>query len=455
MHLWATGFPVLEKVCWLPPLPHDWKSIAITWKFLSVPSHARYAHINLPGGSARKMVQWMKPLQDPSRLIFTHRRCRKQPSGTYRSRGFCRWRRWLAYFTIHRRAYAVNYGNSSIGHLPTFRKCWIKQWFQRGTRTLQDWWEFEPSPILSTRIIYGGEKLKRPCLFCEHEEPFWLSILWVPRDGPRIWVKFLSHTENPGRACLGNLWKNWSEAPTQEHAFMPNCIRTSKNLSFLSSRDIRNIQVPFPCDWRTLICPRLVWTSWCIFQKDYDSKVRNASGIDEIEHEGLSFSDIRRQEVIRYLDNNVATIADTDFKRKVDQRVHELNVQLEARRILNKRNDGQVKGSGIVWRGLGTRIGFAGTTLQWLSVTLGYGTHVTFQVFPLTPWVWSPWKLPRKSKNPITSTSAANAMPLSFRLPRPGKTVPFHSFDCDIMEAILLLTVKKSGHYQNAAILCN
>ena len=53
---------------------------------------------------------------------------------------------------------------------------------------------------------------------------------------------------------------------------------------------------------------------------------------------GLSFSDIRKQEVIRYLDN-VATIADTDFKRKVDQRVHELNVQLEARKQFEEDED--------------------------------------------------------------------------------------------------------------------
>ena len=44
---------------------------------------------------------------------------------------------------------------------------------------------------------------------------------------------------------------------------------------------------------------------------------------------GLDFSDIRRQETVRYLDN-VATIADTDFKRKVDSRVHDMKVQTEA-----------------------------------------------------------------------------------------------------------------------------
>ena len=46
---------------------------------------------------------------------------------------------------------------------------------------------------------------------------------------------------------------------------------------------------------------------------------------------GLNFSEVRRQEVVRYLDN-VATIADTDFKRKVDSRVNQLNIDLEARK---------------------------------------------------------------------------------------------------------------------------
>ena len=49
---------------------------------------------------------------------------------------------------------------------------------------------------------------------------------------------------------------------------------------------------------------------------------------------GLNFSDIRRQEVLRYLDN-VATIADTDFKRKVDARIDQLNIENEARQQFN------------------------------------------------------------------------------------------------------------------------
>ena len=52
---------------------------------------------------------------------------------------------------------------------------------------------------------------------------------------------------------------------------------------------------------------------------------------------GLDFKDIRRQEVIRYIDN-FATIADTDFKRKVDKRVNELNIRLAAEKKFDKNN---------------------------------------------------------------------------------------------------------------------
>ena len=55
----------------------------------------------------------------------------------------------------------------------------------------------------------------------------------------------------------------------------------------------------------------------------------------KVNMKGLNFSDIRKQEVVRYLDN-VATIADTDFKRKVDARINQLNIDLEAREQFEK-----------------------------------------------------------------------------------------------------------------------
>ena len=71
------------------------------------------------------------------------------------------------------------------------------------------------------------------------------------------------------------------------------------------------------------------------FKKDYDTKFNLLQELMRAYLKVLDFSDIRRQEVVRYLDN-VATIADTDFKRKVDARVNQLNIDQEAREQFGK-----------------------------------------------------------------------------------------------------------------------
>ena len=70
-------------------------------------------------------------------------------------------------------------------------------------------------------------------------------------------------------------------------------------------------------------------------RKDYDTKHVMLQDVMRQNMKGLDFSNIRRQEVIRYLDN-YATIADTDFKRKVDSRVKELNIRVAAEKAYDK-----------------------------------------------------------------------------------------------------------------------
>jgi len=109
-----------------------------------------------------------------------------------------------------------------------------------------------------------------------------------------------------------------------------------KIFPFFSSRDVRNIQ--------SAISLRLtdfdLEKDWFNnpekhFKKDYETKFNMLQELMKANMKGLNFSDIRRQEVIRYLDN-VATIADTDFKRKVDARVNQLNIETEAREQFGK-----------------------------------------------------------------------------------------------------------------------
>ena len=72
------------------------------------------------------------------------------------------------------------------------------------------------------------------------------------------------------------------------------------------------------------------------FKKEYTTKLNMLQELMKSNMKGLDFSEIRRQEVIRYVDN-VATIADTDFKRKVEARVNQMNVELEAREQLERK----------------------------------------------------------------------------------------------------------------------
>jgi len=104
-----------------------------------------------------------------------------------------------------------------------------------------------------------------------------------------------------------------------------------KIFPFFSSRDVRNIQ--------SAISLRLtdfdLEKDWFenpekYFKQEYETKFNMLQELMKANMKGLNFSDIRRQEVVRYLDN-VATIADTDFKRKVDARVNQLNIDLKAR----------------------------------------------------------------------------------------------------------------------------
>src|SRR5690606_38983030 len=100
---------------------------------------------------------------------------------------------------------------------------------------------------------------------------------------------------------------------------------------FFSSRDVRNIQsaislrlTDFDLDASWFENPEVY------FKQTYETRFQMLQELMRANMKGLDFSEIRRQEVVRYIDN-VATIADTDFKRKVDARIDQLNVETEAR----------------------------------------------------------------------------------------------------------------------------
>ena len=291
------------------------------------------------GGSAEKMVEWMKPLQDPTRLIFApiddaennlqERTAQGVSAGVKEVIG--------VFLRYTEGAYAVNYGNSSIGLFTNLPEMLDKAVISR----------------VQGRFLIDGARTEHD--FLDQDHLWWRKLDdtmpdFVNMQGPENY----SYLQDQGLAKnMGEILKV-SDKPTEErvleaydkveknfktnqHLFYATLYKEiQKIFPFFSSRDVRNIQsavslrlTDFDLEEDWFENPDLY------FKKDYDTKFNMLQELMRANMKGLDFSEIRRQEVVRYLDN-VATIADTDFKRKVDARVNQLNIDLEARSQFDK-----------------------------------------------------------------------------------------------------------------------
>ncbi|HAT70744.1 MAG TPA: hypothetical protein DCS22_09570, partial [Flavobacteriaceae bacterium] len=118
-----------------------------------------------------------------------------------------------------------------------------------------------------------------------------------------------------------------------EHQFYAALYKQVQDIfPFFSSRDVRNIQSAISLRLTDFDLPEDWYENPEIyFKKTYNTKLDMLRELMKANMKGLNFSDIRKQEVIRYLDN-MAIIADTDFKRKVDSRIKQMNVEVAARK---------------------------------------------------------------------------------------------------------------------------
>ncbi len=287
------------------------------------------------GGSAEKMVQWMKPMQDPSKLIFApiddaennlqERTAQGVSAGVKEVIG--------VFLRYTEGAYAINYGNSSIGLFTNLPEMLDKAVISRvqgrfkidGARTLPDfidqdyiWWNKLEKSMPDFVNMTNPEKYE------------FLSEQGLAKNLGEI----LNQSEKPTEAKVLDIYEQVaSKHKHTEHLFFAELYKEiQKAFPFFSSRDIRNIQSAISLRLTDFDLPEQWFDDpTAYFKKDYDNKLVMLQDLMKQNMQGLNFSDIRRQEVVRYLDN-VATIADTDFKRKVDSRIHDMNVQLEARR---------------------------------------------------------------------------------------------------------------------------
>ena len=287
------------------------------------------------GGSAEKMVEWMKPLQDPTRLIFApiddaennlqERTTQGVSAGVKEVIG--------VFLRYTEGAYAVNYGNSSIGLFTNLPEMLDKAVISRvqgrfkidGARSEKDfvdqdylWWRKLEDTMPDFINMSNPNNYE------------YLDAQKVAKNLGEILDKVDKPTED---RVLETFEKVSAKYKDNEHMFYAHLYtEIQKIFPFFSSRDVRNIQkavslrlTDFDLEDDWFENPEIY------FKKDYETKFGMLQELMRFNMKGLDFSDIRRQEVVRYLDN-VATIADTDFKRKVDARINQLNIETEARK---------------------------------------------------------------------------------------------------------------------------
>ena len=286
------------------------------------------------GGSAEKMVEWMKPMQDPTKLIFApiddaennlqERTAQGVSAGVKEVIG--------VFLRYTEGAYAVNYGNSSIGLFTNLPEMLDKAVISRvqgrfkidGAQTEHD--------FLDQDHLWWSKLDKTMPDFVNMSSPS--DYQYLKNQGlAKNMGDILNSVEKPSEdRVLDAYSKAEKNYKTNEHLFYANLYKEiQKIFPFFSSRDVRNIQsaislrlTDFDLEQDWFNNPEVY------FKQDYETKFNMLQELMKSNMKGLDFSEIRRQEVVRYLDN-VATIADTDFKRKVDARVSQLHIDMEAR----------------------------------------------------------------------------------------------------------------------------
>ena len=291
------------------------------------------------GGSAEKMVEWMKPMQDPTRLIFApiddaennlqERTAQGVSAGVKEVIG--------VFLRYTEGAYAVNYGNSSIGLFTNLPEMLDKAVISRvqgrfkidGARTEHD--------FLDQDHLWWRKLDKTMPDFVNMSSPSDYEYL-KDQGLAKNMGDILNTVEKPSEERVFDAYERAEKLhKTSEHLFYAGLYKEiQKIFPFFSSRDVRNIQsaislrlTDFDLEKDWFENPEIY------FKQNYQTKFDMLQELMKGNMKGLDFSEVRRQEVVRYLDN-VATIADTDFKRKVDARVNQMNIDTEAREQFGK-----------------------------------------------------------------------------------------------------------------------
>jgi hypothetical protein len=294
------------------------------------------------GGSAERMVSWMKPLQDPSKIIYApiddgennlEDRTRQGVSAGVRE--------VIGVFLRYTEgAYAINHGNAAIDIFTNLPDQIDKAVLSR---------------VVARFAVDGADRFED---FLDQDHMWWQRYLdidpsFVNMKDPRGYTyleaqamleslsEFYEGVDEPNEERVRTIFEAVSkEHKVREHAFFAELyLRVQEAFPFFTSRDVRNIQQAVNTRVMDFDLPE-VWFEdlELFFAGDYDSKKAKLIELMHANMKGLSFAEVRLQETVRYLDNMVR-IAQVTRERRLDEMVEDVLMRAEVAERVEKRRD--------------------------------------------------------------------------------------------------------------------
>lgn len=294
------------------------------------------------GGSAERMVAWMKPLRDTGKIIYApiddgennlEDRTRQGVSAGVRE--------VIGVFLRYTEgAYALNHGNTAIEiftNLPDqIDKAVLSRIVSRfaidGAETWQD--------FLDQDHLWWRKYLNIDPGFVAMKDPENYTYLVAQALLSR--VSDMQHKQEPQEESIRVIFENVKrDYDINEHRFFASLYEAvHKHFPFFTSRDVRNIQqavnnrimdFDLPQDWFDNL--------ELFFKKDYQTKKQMLTELMKANMQGLSFAEMRLQEVIKYLDNMVR-IASVTRQRRIDEMVEDVLMRSEVARRVSEKEKG-------------------------------------------------------------------------------------------------------------------
>ena len=291
------------------------------------------------GGTAERAMEWFKPMQDPSKIIFApiddaennlEERTRQGVSSGVRE--------FIGVFLRNTEgAYAVNYGNRLISLFTNIPDQIDKAVLSRIQMRVRMDGAGTDKDFIDQDYLWWRKYEKLEEGFVNSAPPSGYEYM-ASQKRPESLNDLLSHSyEFTNQDVKAIFDETMSDARTHSHDFFGDFYSAiQRKYPFFSSRDLRNIQKAVDARIIDFDLPEIWWERPDdFFLKDYDTKVEMLKVLMKENLKGSNFSQLRLYEALNYIETSVR-INETGINREIKEAAKRLYIQSEAREMASK-----------------------------------------------------------------------------------------------------------------------